>query len=59
MWVVQKGLKIVLSNMESLNTEIIKQGIERDRRLQELNRIAKEQMGLLINSAGVKRLGKY
>lgn len=47
---------IVLSNMESLNAEMIKKGIERDKRLQELNRIAKEQMGLLLNSAAVQRL---
>ena len=47
---------IVLSNMESLNAEMIKKGIERDKRLQELNRIAKEQMGLLLNSTAVKRL---
>lgn len=47
---------IVLSNMESLNAEMIKKGIERDERLQELNRIAKEQMGLLLNSTAVKRL---
>ena len=47
---------IVLSNMECLNAEMIKKGIGRDKRVRELNRIAKEQMGLLLNSAAVKRL---
>lgn len=47
---------IVLSNMESLNAEMIKQGVSRDCRLVELNRIAKEQMASLLKSAGVKRL---
>lgn len=47
---------IVLSNMESLNAEMIKQGIKRDDRLLELNRMAKEQMTSLLKSAGVKRL---
>ena len=47
---------IVLSNMESLNAEMIKQGINRDNRLVELNRVAKEQMISLSKSAGAKRL---
>lgn len=47
---------IVLSNMESLNAEMIKRGMSRDDRLMELNRVAKEQMQSLVNSAGVKRL---
>ena len=49
---------IVLSNMESLNAEMIKQGINRDNRLVELNRVAKEQMISLSKSAGAKRLGE-
>lgn len=48
---------IVLSNMESLNAEMIKRGINRDDRLMELNRVAKEQLRSLINAAGIKRLG--
>ena len=47
---------IVLSNMESLNAEMIKRGISRNDRLLELNRVAKEQMTSLLKSAGVKRL---
>ena len=50
---------IILSNMESLNAEMIKQGLERDKRLVELNRIAKEQMVSLLKSAGVKRLNEH
>ncbi|MEG1258690.1 MAG: KilA-N domain-containing protein [Akkermansia sp.] len=47
---------IVLSNMESLNAEMIKRGITRDTRLVELNRVAKEQMYSLNNSKAVHRL---
>lgn len=50
---------IILSNLESLNAEMIKQGIGRNNRLIELNRIAKEQMVSLIKSAGTKRLEDY
>ena len=47
---------IVLSNMESLNAVMIKRGIEREERVAELNRVAKEQMLSIVNSAAVKRL---
>ncbi|MDD3251686.1 MAG: KilA-N domain-containing protein [Lachnospiraceae bacterium] len=47
---------IILSNLESLNAEMIKQGIGRNKRLVELNRIAKDQMISLLKSAGIKRL---
>ena len=47
---------IILSNIESLNAEMIKQGIGRNKRLVELNRIAKDQMISLLKSAGIKRL---
>ena len=47
---------IILSNMESLNAEMIKREMPRDARLVELNRVATEQMRSLVNSAGVKRL---
>lgn len=50
---------IILSNLESMNAEMIKQGIGRNNRLLELNRIAKEQMVSLIKSAGTKRLEDY
>ena len=47
---------IVLSNMESLNAEMIKHKMKRDMRVIELNRVAKEQMHLLLKSASVKKL---
>lgn len=47
---------IVLSNMESLNAEMIKRGMSREDRLVKLNRMAREQMQSLIDSAGIKRL---
>lgn len=47
---------IVLSNMESLNAEMIKRGISRNDRLMELNRVAKEQMQSLLHSNGGKRI---
>ena len=50
---------IILSNLESLNAEMIKQGIDRNKRLVELNRVAKDQMASLIKSAGTKRLENY
>ena len=50
---------IVLSNMESVNAEMIKQGISRDERLAECNRIAKEQLESLLKSAGIKRLEEH
>lgn len=50
---------IILSNLESLNAEMIKQGKSRNNRLVELNKIAKEQMVSLIKSAGIKRLENY
>lgn len=38
------------------NAEMIKRGMVREDRLLELNRVAKEQMQSLIESAGVRRL---
>lgn len=50
---------IILSNLESLNAEMIKQGIGRNNRLVELNRIAKEQIMSLLKTSGIKRLEDY
>lgn len=44
------------SNMESLNAEFIKQGIPQSDRLRKLNAIAIEQMKILVDDVGVKRL---
>lgn len=50
---------IILSNLESLNAEMIKQGIDRNNRLVALNRIAKEQMTSLLKTSGIKRLENH
>lgn len=48
---------IVLSNMESLNAEFIRQGLPQSERLAKLNLSAKQMMTSLIDSAGIKKLG--
>lgn len=47
---------IALVNLESMNAELIKQGIPQNERLAYLNNMAIEQMRSLINSAAVHRL---
>lgn len=47
---------VVLSNMESYNSELIKQKITAEKRLKELNRIAIEQMRVLIENKSIKKL---
>ena len=41
---------LVLNNLQSLNAEMIKQGISQSNRLTELNRIAKEQLEVLYKN---------
>jgi KilA-N domain len=48
---------VVLSNLESLNSVLIQQGLGHAERLQKLNTIAITQMRSLIASPAVKRLG--
>jgi hypothetical protein len=47
---------IVLSNLESMNSELIRQGLVQKDRLVALNKMAIGQMKALVGSAGVKRL---
>ncbi len=47
---------ICLSNLENLNALFIKDGMAQSARLEKLNRIAIEQMKLLIDDGNVKRL---
>jgi hypothetical protein len=47
---------VCLSNLESLNAELIKQGVPQSTRLQKLNKIAIEQMKLLVKDVDIKRL---
>lgn len=49
---------IVLVNMESMNAELIKQGMTQKDRLTYLNKMAIEQMRSLINSAAARRLNE-
>ena len=49
---------IVLSNLESMNAELIKQGILQNKRLIALNKMAIEQMTSIVGSAAIRRLGK-
>ena len=47
---------VCLSNMESLNAELIKQKISQRERLRKLNAIAIEQMQILVDEVSLKRL---
>ena len=47
---------VVLANLESLNSEFIKQELSQEDKLIRLNRIAISQMRALIDNKGVKRL---
>lgn len=47
---------ICLSNLENLNALFIKDGMAQSARLEKLNRIAIEQMKLLIDDGNEKRL---
>lgn len=47
---------IVLSNLESMNAELIKQGIPQNMRLVALNKMAIEQMTSILGSATIKQL---
>ncbi len=47
---------IVLANLESMNAELIKQGVQQDRRLVTLNKMAIEQMTSILGSSTIKRL---
>jgi predicted nuclease of restriction endonuclease-like (RecB) superfamily len=49
---------VVLSNMESVNAELIKQGMMQSDRLVVLNSMAISQMKSLLNNPTIKKLGK-
>ena len=48
---------VCLSNLENLNAHFINEGLPQDERLRRLNRIAIQQMRLLTEEPGIKRLG--
>ena len=47
---------VVLTNLESLNSVLIRQGLPQPERLKKLNDIAISQMKSLLNSSGMKKL---
>lgn len=47
---------VVLSNLESINAVLIRQGLEQAERLTQLNQIAITQMTSLVNNANLKKL---
>ncbi len=47
---------VVLSNLESFNLELIKEGIDADTRLKRLNQIAIRQMQVMIENKSLKKL---
>lgn len=47
---------VVLSNLESINAVLIRQGLEQSERLKQLNQIAITQMTSLVRNAGLKKL---
>ena len=47
---------VVLSNMESINSLLIQQGLTQPQRIQQLNKVAITQMKSLINNQGLKKL---
>ena len=47
---------VVLTNLESINAVLIRQGLPQPERLQKLNEIAISQMKSLLNSTGMKKL---
>ena len=49
---------IVLSNLESMNAELIKQGISQNQRLIALNKMAIEQMTSILGSSALRQLKK-
>ncbi len=48
---------VVLSNLESFNSELIQEGIDAETRLQRLNQIAIRQMRIMIENRSLKKLG--
>ena len=47
---------LILSNIENLNAELIRQKMPQEERLFQLNEVAVRQMGILLNDAGKRIL---
>ena len=50
------GQLVVLSNLESINSVLIHQGLEQSKRLMQLNKIAITQMKSLVSNKNIRRL---
>lgn len=49
---------VILVNLENLNAQMIKEGLGQKERLEELNKIAKEQYSILNESNGIEKIKK-
>ena len=49
---------VVLANLESLNSELIKQSLSQEDRLIRLNKVAISQMTSLVDDTRIKKLEK-
>ena len=47
---------VILVNLENLNAQMIKDGLEQKDRLEKLNAIAKEQYNILQDSRSIKKI---
>jgi len=47
---------VILSNLENINSELIRQGLSQSERLVKLNEIARNQMNLFINNSSLNKL---
>lgn len=47
---------VCLSNLESINSVFIKEGLNSSQRIIKLNKIAIEQMNILVNNSNIKIL---
>ena len=46
----------LLRNLENLNADMIEQGVSQSERLIKLNNIARKQLNILSDNAGIKRI---
>ena len=47
---------VILVNIENLNAQMIKDGLNQKQRIEKLNNIAKEQYDILCDSSGIKKI---
>jgi len=50
---------VILSNLENINSELIKEGLTQKQRLERLNKIAKNQSEIIQNNSAIKRIQGY